>query len=91
MTYVTNIVVVDSPYVRPSSLRLCSNDIGSEGLWPQLVCCAPFLSIVPYFRILYLLYPKIRMAIIAYLKVWMTIVWYLDVGTSIVYLSEDKD
>ncbi|KAG2030198.1 hypothetical protein BDR03DRAFT_1017395 [Suillus americanus] len=23
--------------------------IGSEGLWPQLVRCAPFPSIVPYF------------------------------------------
>ncbi|KAG2030018.1 hypothetical protein BDR03DRAFT_1017643, partial [Suillus americanus] len=26
--------------------------IGSKGLWPQLMRCAPFPSIVPYFRIL---------------------------------------
>jgi hypothetical protein len=55
-------------------LRLYSNGFGSEGLWPQLVRCAPFLSIAPYFRILYLSYPKIRMAIVAYLKVQTTIV-----------------
>jgi hypothetical protein len=64
-----------------SMLRSCSNDIGSEGLQPQLVRCAPFLSIAPYFRILYLLY----------LKVQTTIIWYPDVGTSIIYLSEGKD
>jgi hypothetical protein len=55
-------------------LRSYSKDIRSEGLWPQLVCCAPFLSIAQYFRILYISYPKIQMAIIAYPKVRMTIV-----------------
>jgi hypothetical protein len=55
-------------------LRSCSNDIGSEGLRPQLVCCAPFPSIAPYFRILYLSYPMIQMAIVAYLKVRTTII-----------------
>jgi hypothetical protein len=55
-------------------LRLYSKDIGSEGLQPQLECCAPFLSIAQYFRILYISYPKIQMAIVAYPKVWMTIV-----------------
>jgi hypothetical protein len=72
-------------------LRSYSKDIRSEGLRPQLVRCAPFPSIAPYFRILYLLYPKIRMAIIVYLKVQTTIVWYPDVETSIVFLSEDKE
>jgi hypothetical protein len=72
-------------------LRSYSKGIGSKGLWPQLVCCAPFLSIAPYFRILYLSYPKIRMAIVAYAKVWTTIVWYPDVVTSIIFLSEDKE
>jgi len=72
-------------------LRLYSKDIGSEGLRPQLVHCAPFPSIAPYFRILYLSYPKIRMAIVVYPKVRTTIVWYLDIETSIVFLSEDKD
>jgi len=37
---------------KASVLRSHSNDIGSEGLRPQLVCCAPFPSIAPYFRIL---------------------------------------
>jgi hypothetical protein len=55
-------------------LRSCSNDIRSEGLQPQLICCAPFPSIAPYFRTLYLSYPKMRMAIIAYPKVRTTIV-----------------
>jgi hypothetical protein len=55
-------------------LRSYSNDIGSEGLRPQLVCCAPFPSIAQYFRILYLSYPNIWMAIIAYPKVQTTIV-----------------
>jgi hypothetical protein len=72
-------------------LRSYSKDIGSEGLQPQLICCAPFPSIAPYFRILYLLYLKIQMAIVVYLKVRMTIVWYPDVETSIVFLSEDKE
>jgi hypothetical protein len=57
-------------------LRSYSRGIGSEGLWPQLICCAPFPSIAPYFRILYVSYAKIRMAIVAYPKVWTTIVWY---------------
>jgi hypothetical protein len=68
-------------------LRSYSNRFKSKGLQPQLIHCAPFLSIAPYFRILYLSYPKIRMAIIVYPKVRMTIVWYLDVETSIVFLS----
>jgi hypothetical protein len=55
-------------------LRSYSIGFGSEGLQPQLVCCAPFPSIALYFRILYLLYPKIQMAIIAYPKVWTTII-----------------
>jgi len=73
------------------SVKVVLKDIGSEGLWPQLVCCAPFPSIAQYFRILYLSYPKIWMAIVAYPKVQTTIVWYPDVGTSIVFLSEDKE
>jgi hypothetical protein len=72
-------------------LRSYSKDIGSEGLRPQLVCHAPFPSIAPYFRILYLSYPKIQMAIVAYPKVWTTIIWYLDVETSIVFLSKNKE
>jgi hypothetical protein len=58
----------------PLLLRSYSRGIGSEGLWPQLICCAPFPSIAPYFRILYVSYPKIRMAIVAYPKVQTTIV-----------------
>jgi len=45
-------------------LRSYSNRFGSEGLWPQLVRCAPFPSIALYFRILYLSYLKIQMTII---------------------------
>jgi hypothetical protein len=55
-------------------LRSYSNDIGSEGLRSQLICCAPFPSIAQYFRILYVSYPKIWIAIVAYPKVRMTIV-----------------
>jgi hypothetical protein len=55
-------------------LRLYSKDIGSEGLRAQLIPCAPFLSIAQYFRMLYILYPKIQMAIITYPKVWTTII-----------------
>jgi hypothetical protein len=55
-------------------LRLYSIGFRSEGLWPQLICCASFPSIAPYFRILYLLYPKIWMAIVVYPKVQTTIV-----------------
>jgi len=73
------------------TVKFVLNDIRYEGLRPQLICCAPFPSIAPYFRILYLSYLKIQMAIIAYPKVWMTIVWYLDVETSIIFLSEDKE
>jgi len=62
-------------------LRSCSIDIRSEGLWPQLICCASFLSIALYCRVLYLSYLKIR----------TTIIWYPDVRTSIIYLSEGKD
>jgi hypothetical protein len=71
-------------------LRSYSNDIGSKGLRPQLVRCAPFPSIAQYFRMLYVLYLKIRMTIVAYPKVWMTIGWYLEVRISIVYLSKGK-
>jgi len=55
-------------------LRSYSRGIGSEGLRPQLVCCAPFPSIALYFRILYVSYPKIQMAVVVYPKVWTTIV-----------------
>jgi hypothetical protein len=72
-------------------LRSYSRGIGSKGLRPQLVCCAPFLSIAPYFRLLYLSYLKIWMAMVAYPKVRMTFIWYPDVETSILFLSEDKE
>jgi len=49
-------------------LRLYSKGIGSKGFWPQLVCCAPLLSIAQYFRKLYVSYLKIQMAIVVYLK-----------------------
>jgi hypothetical protein len=55
-------------------LRSYSRGNGSEGLRPQLVRCAPFPSIAPYFRMLYILYPKIQMANVAYPKVRTTIV-----------------
>jgi hypothetical protein len=71
--------------------RSYSRGIGSEGLRPQLVRCAPFPSIAPYFRILYVSYPKIRTAIVVYPKVWTTIVWYPGIETSNVFLSEDKE
>jgi hypothetical protein len=64
-----------------SMLRLYSRGIGSEGLWPQLIRCAPFPSIAPYFRLLYLSYPKVR----------TTIIWYPGIETSNVFLSEDKE
>jgi hypothetical protein len=63
----------------------------SKGLRPQLVCCAPFLSIAPYFRMLYISYPKIRMAIVVYPKVRTTIVWYPGIEESNIFLSEDKE
>jgi hypothetical protein len=69
-------------------LRSYSRGNGSEGLWPQLVCCAPFPSIAPYFRMLYVSYPKIRMAIE---KVRTTIIWYPGREESNVFLSEDKE
>jgi hypothetical protein len=72
-------------------LRSYSRGNGSEGLRPQLVRCAPFPSIAPYFRILYVSYPKIRMAIVAYLKVRMTIIWYPGREEGNVFLSEDKE
>jgi serine/threonine protein kinase len=72
-------------------LRLYSRGNGSEGLWPQLVHCSPFPSIAPYFRMLYVSYPKIWMAIIAYPKVWMTIIWYPGREESNVFLSKDKE
>jgi hypothetical protein len=55
-------------------LRSYSRSNGSEGLRPQLIRCAPFLSIAPYFRMLYISYPKIWMAIVAYPKVRTTII-----------------
>jgi hypothetical protein len=55
-------------------LRSYSDDIGYEGLWPQLVCCAPFLSIAQYFRKVYVSYPKTQMAIVVYPKVQTTII-----------------
>jgi hypothetical protein len=64
---------------------------GSKGLRPQLIRCAPFPSIAPYFRMLYVLYPKIQMAVVAYLKVRKTIVWYPGIEESNVFLSEDKE
>jgi len=64
---------------------------GSKGLWPQLVCCAPFLSIALYFRMLYISYPKIQMAIVVYPKVRTTIVWYPGREEGNVFLSEDKE
>jgi hypothetical protein len=72
-------------------LRSYSRGNGSEGLRPQLIHCAPFLSIAPYFRMLYVSYPKIRMAIVAYPKVRTTIVWYPGREESNVFLSEDKE
>jgi hypothetical protein len=63
----------------------------SEGLQPQLVCCAPFLSIALYFRMLYVSYPKIRMAVVAYPKVRKTIVWYPGIEESNIFLSKDKE
>jgi len=72
-------------------LRSYSRGNGSEGLRPQLVCCAPFPSIAPYFRMLYISYPKIRMAIVVYPKVRTTIVWYPGREEGNVFLSEDKE
>jgi hypothetical protein len=54
--------------------RSYSKGIRSEGLQPQLVCCAPFPSIAQYFRKVYVSYLKIQMAIVVYPKVWTTIV-----------------
>jgi hypothetical protein len=71
-------------------LRSYSRGNGSEGLWPQLVRCAPFPSIAPYFRMLYVSYPKIRMAMVAYPKVRTTIVWCPGREEGNVFLSEDK-
>jgi len=45
-------------------LRSCSRDIRSKGLWPQLVCCAPFPSTALYFRVVYVVYLKIHMTIV---------------------------
>jgi len=72
-------------------LRSYSRGNGSEGLRPQLVCCAPFPSIAPYFRMLYVSYPKIRMANVAYPKVRTTIVWYPGIEESNIFLSKDKE
>jgi hypothetical protein len=47
--------------------------------------------LAPYFRMLYVSYPKIRMAIVAYPKVRTTIVWYPGREEGNVFLSEDKE
>jgi hypothetical protein len=73
------------------SVKVVLKGNGSKGLWPQLVCCAPFPSIAQYFRMLRVSYPKIRMAIGAYPKVRTTIVWYPGVEESNVFLSKDKE
>jgi hypothetical protein len=73
------------------SVKVVLKGNGSEGLRPQLVRCAPFLSIAPYFRMLYVSYLKIRMAIVVYPKVRMTIVWYPVREEGNVFLSEDKE
>jgi hypothetical protein len=72
-------------------LRSYSRGNRSEGLRPQLIRCAPFPSIAPYFRMLYVSYLKIRMAIVAYLKVQTTIIWYPGIEESNIFLSEDKE
>jgi len=75
----------------PNPVKVVLKGNGSEGLQPQLIRCAPFPSIAPYFRMLYVLYLKIRMAIVAYPKVRTTIVWYPGIEESNVFLSEDKE
>jgi hypothetical protein len=90
--YTFGTTLLDYTPTRPHQLlRSYSKGIGSEGLWPQLVRCAPFPSIAPYFRILYVSYLKIQMAIVAYPKVRTTIVGYPVIETSNVFLSEDKE
>jgi hypothetical protein len=64
----------EGEYESITLLRSNSNRFRSEGLQPQLVHCAPFLSIAQYFRILQVSYLKIRMAIIVYPKVRTTII-----------------
>jgi hypothetical protein len=39
--------------------RSCSRAVGSEGLWPQLVRCAPFPNIALYFTKARLSRPKV--------------------------------
>jgi len=73
------------------SVKIVLKGNGSKGLRPQLVCCAPFPSIAPYFRMLYVSYAKIRMAVVAYPKIRTTIVWYPGIEESNVFLSEDKE
>jgi hypothetical protein len=73
--YVSQLMVfVDELFLSEVLLMSYSNDIRSKGLRPQLICCAPFLSIAQYFRKLYVLYLKIWMAIVVYPMVQMTIV-----------------
>jgi hypothetical protein len=72
-----------TPHQGERMLKLYSIGIGSEGLWPQLICCAPFPSTVLYFRVVYVAYLKIQMTIVLYLKAWTSIVLlseiYLDI------------
>ncbi|KAG1823088.1 hypothetical protein EV424DRAFT_1538583 [Suillus variegatus] len=51
-------------------LRSYSRRIGSEGLRPQLVRCAPFPSTVPYFKVLTITRPKVRTGLVVYLDVF---------------------
>jgi len=68
-------------------VKVVLKDIGSEGLWPQLVYCAPFPSIALYFRILYLSYPKVRVVSYSYLKIRISIIYLSEGKDSIVFLS----
>jgi hypothetical protein len=42
--------ILVSPLLFPLLSRSYSRVIGSEGLWPQLIHCAPFPSTAPYFK-----------------------------------------
>jgi hypothetical protein len=43
---------------------------GSEGLWPQLVRCAPFPSTAPYFKGTEITYPEVRIS-----DKWVRLFW----------------
>jgi hypothetical protein len=73
--------------VHCTSVKVVLKDIGSKGLWPQLICCAPFPSIALYFRILYLSYPKVRVVSYSYLKIRISIIYLSEGKDSIVFLS----